>query len=243
MRRTSPLLKSTLLACMMTLPWITGTTSVALAAEQPAASAATEEAKPKNHPGKKLFLRRTCIACHGRNGAKAIQDYPNLAGQDAKYMASQIEDILNGKRTGSPDATGNPRVNGMRGALITPEGDIRITPEEIKQVSEWLASLEPPAPGAKEGLAQDRIDAGEKLYKKAKCTTCHGKEGLKPLKGYPYIAGQKAAYIIAQMTDIREKVRDNGKVKTMYPFVKKLQDDEIALLADYLSQVDRRTKK
>ena len=30
--------------------------------------------------GKQLYLTRTCVACHGKNGAKAIQNYPHLAG-------------------------------------------------------------------------------------------------------------------------------------------------------------------
>ena len=54
---------------------------------------------------KTLYLRRSCVACHGRNGQKAIQDYPALAGQRADYMIQQVEDIISGKRTGSPDAS------------------------------------------------------------------------------------------------------------------------------------------
>ncbi|CCQ73152.1 c-type cytochrome [Magnetospira sp. QH-2] len=246
MRRSSALVSSALLACMVSLSWTASVPfSTAAAAEKAAEQPATpKKAKKKKDPGKRLYLRRTCIACHGRNGAKAIQDYPNLAGQDAKYMIAQVKDILSGKRTGSPDATGNPRVQGMRGAIITPEGEHRITPAEIKQVSNWLAKLEPAAPKApKEPISEDRMKAGAKLYKKAKCQTCHGKEGKKPLKGYPYIAGQKAAYITIQIQDIKAKIRKNGKSKTMFPFVKKLKDDQIALLADYLSQVDRRKAK
>jgi len=62
---------------------------------------------------------------------------------------------------------------------------------------------------------------------------------LKPLKGYPIIAGQKRNYIITQINDIKAKARKNGKSKLMIAAVKKLSDDDIGALADYLSQIDR----
>ena len=199
--------------------------------------------KKKRDPGKRLYLRKTCLACHGKDGKKAIQDYPNLAGQDAKYMIKQIEDILAGKRKGSPDATGNPRAEGMRGALVTPDGKRRISKDEVKKVSTWLSKMDPaPVTPADPPISEERMAEGAKAYKKAKCRTCHGKEGKKPLKTYPYIAGQKRSYIIAQMNDMRRKVRTNGKSKLMFPFVKKLKDDQIELIADYLSQTDRTAK-
>jgi len=203
--------------------------------------AAAEKTKKKKHPGRKVYMRKTCMACHGKGGAKAILDYPNLAGQNEKYMVAQINDILHQKRVGSLDANGKPRTEGMRGALVTAEGELRISPEEVELVAEYLAGLAPVAPKApKEPISAEDLEKGEKLYKKKKCQTCHGKEGKKPTnKAYPYVAGQKSDYIVTQMTDIKEKVRRNAKSKMMYPFVKKLKDEEIKLIADYLSQVDR----
>lgn len=205
-----------------------------------AAEPAKTEAKKKKMSPKRLYLRRTCIACHGRNGARAIQDYPNLAGQNPKYMIRQMKDILKGKRKGSPDATGNPRSEGMRGSLVTPEGEYRITNEEIKVISEWLAEQKPAKPTPLETpLTEAQLKEAEKLYK-SKCLSCHGKEGKKTkIKDYPIIAGQKRSYIVTQITDIRSKARKHGKTATMIPFVKKLTDKQIGLLADYLSQIDR----
>lgn len=194
----------------------------------------------KKHPGRTVYRRKTCLACHGKEGRKAIQDYPNLAGQDAAYMENQIEDILSGARSSSPDATGHPRTEGMRGALTTPEGDMRLSKQEIKDVSEWLASLEPAAPKEQEPLSDAQRKAGEKLYRKYQCQVCHGKEGKKPKKAHPYIAGQKRSYIINQIKDIREKIRTNGLSKTMVPFSKRVSDEDIEILADYLSRIDRR---
>ncbi len=183
-------------------------------------------------PGKKLFLKKTCIACHGKDGSKAILDYPNLAGQDAKYMIQQMHDIKEGKRKGSPDGSGNPRTAGMAGVMHL------VSDDEIKQIAEWLSKLPPvqAKPGTEDAA---RIAEGEKLYKKSGCLSCHGPDGKRPLPAHPYLAGVKASYAATQMRDIRDGARDHGKTKTMLNFVKKLDDEQIQMIADYLSTVKR----
>ncbi len=198
-----------------------------------------EAAEKKRHPGKRLYLRKTCMACHGKGGVRSIQDYPNIAGQPKKYLVKQIDDILSGKRIGGTDPTGAMRTAPMVGALVTAEDKLRITAEEIEQISDWLSSLPPAEPAALETpLGDKEVKAAKKLYRK-KCRSCHGKNALKPLKGYPVIAGQRKAYIIAQINDVKNKLRTNGRIKTMFPMVRKLTDEQIDLLASYLSQIDR----
>lgn len=200
--------------------------------------------KKKRDPGKKLYMTKTCMACHGKDGRKAMLEYPNLAGQDEKYMVNQINYIIAGKRLGSPDATGNPRSQGMQGALISPsDNKPRVSKDEIKMIVKWLAKqkpadLKPP----KTPLDPASVEAGQKLFKK-KCKACHGAEGKKPLKGNPYLAGQKRNYIFAQLQDIKSKARKSPKSAAMYGIVKKMTDDQFASLADYLSQVDRNAGK
>jgi len=205
--------------------------------------AAADAKKKKRDPGKRLYGPRGglgCIACHGRNGAKAIKDYPNVAGQGAKYIENQIKDIMNGKRVASVDpADGKPRTAGMMGALVTPEGKPRMTKEQIKQVAKWLSKLKPAVVKHKEPLDPANVEAGKKLFKKFKCKNCHGKEGKKPLKGYPVVAGQKVSYLVNQINDFRTKTRKNGKSKTMFTFVKKIKDEQVQQIAEYLSQVKR----
>ncbi len=204
----------------------------------------TADAAKKKDPGKKLYMTRTCMACHGRNGKKAIMDYPNLAGQNQKYMIRQINEIISGKRKGSPDKTGHPRSQSMRGALTIPEtGEPTITKEEIKLISAWLSKQEPPKLKApKAPIDPASAAAGKDLYKK-KCKACHGKEGKKPAnKNNPIIAGQKHAYIMIQINDIKSKARKTSKTAPMYASVKKLSDEQIKSLADYLSQIDRTAK-
>lgn len=204
------------------------------------AEAAEKKKKKKRDPGKRLYMRKTCMACHGKGGVRSIQDYPNIAGQPKKYLAKQIKDILSGKRVGGTDKTGAMRTQPMVGALVTADGTVRISNDEIKKISAWLSKQPPAKPAETETpLSDKQTKAAKKLYKK-KCKSCHGKNALKPLKGYPVIAGQKKAYIIAQVNDVKNKIRKNGKIKSMYPQVKKLTDEQIDLLASYLSQIERK---
>lgn len=187
--------------------------------------------------GKALFATKTCIACHGRGGAKAIQVFPNLAGQDAKYMLEQMGAIADGSRVSGNDARGYPRTQGMKDVMHL------TSPEERAAIVDYLAKAEP----AKVAVLDPPIDdarraAGKDAYTKGGCQTCHGVDGMKPLAGYPFLGGMKRDYLALQMTEIRDGIRQNGKVKTMLPFAKKLDDAKIAAIADYLSQVERAAK-
>lgn len=77
---------------------------------------------------------------------------------------------------------------------------------------------------------------GKALYLEKTCIACHGKEGKKPLTpAYPKIAGQNAAYIEAQMKDIKNGVRSNGSSAAMKGVMHLVSDAEIKELAQYLS--------
>jgi cytochrome c553 len=208
-------------------PWIGGVQS---ARADDTATAVVDAAAAK-----KLYLRRSCIACHGKDGQKAIQDYPALAGQRADYMIAQIEDILSGKRVGGPDASNNPRAKGMRGALIAPDGSRRITEDEVKAISSWLATLAPPpVEAAATPLDGDKATAAAAMFAE-KCEACHGPAGREPLEGYPRIAGQKHAYVLAQMKDIKSKARSNGQAEAMQTILEDVSDVDMELLAAYVS--------
>lgn len=42
-----------------------------------------------------------CKACHGMNGIAIIPGYPNLAGQNEKYLVNSMKDYRDGKRLGT----------------------------------------------------------------------------------------------------------------------------------------------
>jgi cytochrome c553 len=188
--------------------------------------------------GENVYKTKSCMACHGIKGSRPIQTNPALAGQNEKYLLTQLQDIKAGKRLGSKDpVTGHPYVQGMTDIMhLVDEND-------LKNVSAYLAAQKPgkpkpldPAPTAEE------LANGEKAYKTLGCTACHSKDGTKPSnKAYPIIAGLNKDYLIRQMTEMRDKVRVNGQSKLMFGVISKAKDDQIAAIATWLSQIDRST--
>ncbi len=186
--------------------------------------------------GKRVYMTKTCMACHGRNGAKAIMSYPVLAGQNEKYLVEQLKLIQSGERVGSVDpATGHPYVQGMTDVMHL------LDDTDIKNVSKYLAGMPPAEPEILDPApSEELIEAGQKAYKKLGCKSCHGKDGTKASnKAYPIIAGLDKDYLARQMTDMREKTRTGGKAKLMFGVIKRAKDDQIEAMATWLSQVDR----
>lgn len=81
-------------------------------------------------------------------------------------------------------------------------------------------------------------ERGKVLFKK--CVSCHGQDGYgKKSQKAPLIAGQFDWYVKDQIMQIRDEVRVNKNTKKMYPFVKKLSDNEIEDLAAYISSMSK----
>lgn len=94
-----------------------------------AAAAATCFAAPVLADGKALYLEKTCIACHGKDGKKPLTpEYPKLAGQNAKYAEIQMKDIKSGARANGSTAA-------MKGVMHL------VSDEEIKELAKYLSEI------------------------------------------------------------------------------------------------------
>lgn len=81
--------------------------------------------------GAKLFVEKTCTACHGKDGKTPLMpDYPKIAGQNAKYIEKQMTDIKSGTR-----ANGNSAA--MKGVMVI------VSDAEIKALAEYVAKMKP----------------------------------------------------------------------------------------------------
>lgn len=97
------------------------------------------------------------------------------------------------------------------------------------QIGSCLAQS--PAPSAGEGT----ID-GAMLYRNYGCSACHGDAGAAPLPEHPRLAGQDAAYLIAQLRDFKREARTNGQSASMRGYLKTVSDEELIAIAQYLSK-------
>lgn len=168
-----------------------------------------------------------CGACHGQDGATGLDGtYPNLAGQNERYLTTQLILIRDGMRD----------IPLMAGQL-TGKSD-----QDLENLAAYYASLPAKvnqAQGDDETLARaEQMYRGGILEKGvAACTACHAPtgDGNTPA-GYPNIGGQPAGYTIAQLTAYREGDRqtDEAYGGMMRGVAKGLTDKEIAALADYI---------
>lgn len=188
--------------------------------------------------GAKLYQQYACSICHGVEGDASIVGYPNLAGLDGGYLAIQVNDIISGKRHGRPDGMGTPLSEIMRSALL---GDDKQTPnlshDEIRAITAWLTQQPPAKPKPLDIIKADELRAGAKLFRRYMCAACHGKAGKAPRKGYPLLAGQNVQYLINQLLDFKARERTNSGSPVMLSVVQRGSEQDMILIAKYLSQV------
>jgi cytochrome c len=80
--------------------------------------------------GEQLYKTKTCVACHGGDGASPMMpSYPKIAGQNAAYAIQQMQDIKSGARSNGNSAA-------MKGVMHL------VSDEEIEAIAEWLATLQ-----------------------------------------------------------------------------------------------------
>ena len=79
------------------------------------------------------------------------------------------------------------------------------------------------------------VEAGKVLAQNS-CQACHGLNGIGIIDQYPDLAGQKAAYMEAQLKAFRDGSRQNP---IMSPMAKPLSDNDIANASAYYSSLQR----
>jgi cytochrome c len=80
--------------------------------------------------GATLYVKKTCVACHGKDAKTPILPiYPKIAGQSAEYAFNQMNDIKSGARN-------NGQTAAMKGIMHL------VSDEEIRTLANWLATLQ-----------------------------------------------------------------------------------------------------
>lgn len=155
-------------------------------------------------------LLLTCAGCHGSDGVSANPIWPNLAGQNDKYIISQLRAYRSGER-----------VN----ALMSGQAK-NLSDGQIAALAAHYTAL-PPAAAAGGELNQ----AG--AHVRGRCISCHGIEGKPVNAEWPILAGQKAAYMEQQLMAFKYGQRVGS---LMNEVAKELTDSQIANVAEYYSQ-------
>ena len=166
----------------------------------------------------------TCTACHGAEGNSANPLWPNIAGQHASYIETQLNAFKNGDR---------------QNALMSAQA-MMLSDEDMANLAVYFEGLA----GAVQAVADpDLVPRGEALYRGGNsdkgipaCIGCHGPTGRgNPAALYPALQGQHAAYTAKTLQDYASGERKSvGKVQIMAAIAGKLSSEDIDALASYV---------
>ncbi len=167
---------------------------------------------------------QACAACHGVDGNSANPQWPNLAGQHARYTSKQLADFKAGNQRRDPIMAGQVAL---------------LTLEDMVDLGAYFATLTP----AGGFVSKQRLSLGERVYRGGKrnpavaaCIACHGPNGAgDPMAGVPMLSGQRSAYTAKQLNDFRNGERSNDRESAMQAASRWLSDDEIQALSEYVA--------
>jgi cytochrome c553 len=170
------------------------------------------------------LLAAPCGACHGQNGVALVPGTPNLAGQNERYLESQLEMIKSGARPA-------PLMAGQLDQLAA---------QDLENLAAYFAAM----PGNVGQASGDQLAVGEQIYRGgiaakgvAACTACHSPTGSgNQLAGFPNVGGQRSDYVVVQLTAYREGIRatDEAYGGMMRSIAAGLTDGEINAVASYI---------
>ncbi len=187
--------------------------SASFAAEKSAAFGNAETGKAK---------AAACSGCHGMGGNSAVAAYPRLAGQSAPYIVAQLQAFKSGQRV-------NPIMQAQSAAL---------SDQDMKDIAAYFSAQKRGYGTAKATTAKTIA----KLYRNGDaqrgipaCAACHGQSGKgNSASGYAYIGGQHEGYTASRLNAYRTSIATSDNAKMMSEVAKKLTDEEITALANYL---------
>jgi cytochrome c553 len=170
--------------------------------------------------GRGATLAQQCAICHGPTGVSRA-DSPNLAGQYAAVVYKELLDFKSGAR-----------VN----AVMSPFA-VNLSERDMADLAAYYAYL-PRLPGyhpPKQLPAPRIVINGAPLRNIAPCGSCHGT--LDNKTGSPWLEGQPAAYIKAQLQAFASGVRSNDISQQMRNVARRMTPEEIDEAAEwYASQ-------
>jgi len=173
------------------------------------------------------IVNQVCSACHGADGNSPTPANPNLAGQQADYIALQLAHFKSGIRN-------NAVMAGMAATLA---------PEDMRSLGAYFAQQKPKGSTASDA---DLAAAGQKLFRGGDagsgvpaCAACHAPDGAGVPSRYPRLGGQYADYTLAQLRAYKAGERGmdkegkdvNGRI--MAQIAGRMNEQAIAAAAQY----------
>lgn len=199
--------------------------SIAIAAEE---KKAPQVKKADPAKGEALYANgdaarniTACLACHGAAGNSTISANPKLAAQHESYTYKQLTNFKGAERN-------QP--------IMSPIAK-NLTDDDIKNIAAYLETQKLKPAAAKASKEVNNI--GKKIYRAGiaeknvpACAGCHGPNGAGIPAQFARIGGQHQEYTANQLFAFRKDRKNSEQMTTI---AKRLSDDEINAVADYIA--------
>jgi cytochrome c553 len=182
-------------------------------------------ATPATAEDAKTIAATVCVACHGADGNSLIPMFPKIAGLQEEYIVKQMRDFMSGRRKSDVMA---PVV-------------AQLKPEDIAPLAAHF-SAQPRTPGVSDdkkaaGLGKLIFYDGNEETGVPACVGCHQPLGVGHL-AFPRIGGQHAQYVEQQLKNFAAGDRSNDVSRFMRVTAKRLSEEEMHAVAQYLVGID-----
>ena len=154
-----------------------------------------------------------CAGCHGSKGISTNFIYPNLAGQQAAYIATQLRAFKKGTRTD---------------AIMQPFTE-QLSADDINNLAAFFAEQK----NETAHHPETNVITEETIAKASMCKGCHGKQG-EGRGTFPKLTNQHVHYLEKQLKDFKSSERKGGP---MSGIAKSLSDDDIKQFSHYFSNL------
>ena len=166
--------------------------------------------------GRGATLAQRCAICHGPQGVSDANS-PNLAGQYAAVTYKELNDFKTGAR-----------VNAVMGPFAA-----NMSNQDMLDLAAYYAYL-PRVPSSRSdpaAAAPPIVTTGAPMRNIAPCGSCHGELDTKA--GSPWLGGQSAVYIKAQLHAFASATRHNDISQQMRNVARQMTPEEIDAAARY----------
>lgn len=185
-------------------------------------------------------LMGVCATCHGEFGQGGARgEYPRLAGQSEKYIASQLKSFRARNRINIPmfpyteeRELSNEDISAIAGYLSSIK--LPTTPPVFKGDEDALTRLQMMEKVMIIPRAEGDVENGGKIYQK-ECASCHAKDGG-GRGSFPMLVGQYSNYLKKQTVSYIKGEREHDEEDSK-GILAKLKETDIRDILAYLTSI------
>lgn len=185
-----------------------------------------------------------CAACHGKVGHAVSPNIPNLAGQSLEYMINQLQRFAGLTRSDfvedavDPPVAPDPDPSRQHRSALMKQHASAVTAGTLRDVAEYYSRL--PCVQSDRPREPDSTQSGIGW-----CADCHAPQKVRAIPSIPYIYGQNADYLEAQL--LAFKLANAGPSQTgteerthpaMDLFLRDIPDASLREAARYHARLD-----